>query len=107
MMPVRLDVALRARDAERARGLDDRAGVLEHVLDRGTELVRVDENDLVDTGPREAERLLAGLPNGDAVGEEADVGERDAPPGCERALHRVGVPRLDTDDLISGRRRFT
>ena len=37
-----------AGDRERAGGLDDRARVLEHVLDRGADLVGVDEQHLVD-----------------------------------------------------------
>ena len=98
LIPVLLDVALRAGDAERGRGLDDRARVLEDVLHRGAELVGVDEDHVVDVAAREPERLDPDLLDGDAVGEEADVGERDAASRAERALHRVRVLRLDADD---------
>ena len=43
-------------------------------------------------------RQLADLAHRDAVGEDADVIERDAPAGGERLVHRVGLERLDADD---------
>src|ERR1043166_4765919 len=51
-----------------------------------------------------AARLLprqpaAGLPHGDAVGEDADVIEFHPPPALERAVHGVGVLGLDADDF--------
>ena len=54
--------------------------VLEDVLDRRADLVGADEDDLVDDLAREAERLLADAPHGDAVGERADAVERDELP---------------------------
>ena len=44
------------------------------------------------------ERQLADLAHGDAVGEDADAVERDAPAGRERLVHRVRLVRLDADD---------
>ena len=40
---------------------------------------------------------LAHLAHGDAVGEDADVVERHAPARLQRAVHRVGLERLDAD----------
>ena len=93
-----LDVPLGTGHAERRRRLDDRACVLEHVLHRGAELVGVDEDHVVDMLAGEAERLDAHLLDGDAVGEEPDVRERDPAAGTQRSLHRVGIGRLDADD---------
>ena len=47
---------------------------------------------------RDRERPLAHLAHGHAVGEDADVVERDAAAGRERLVHRVGLERLDADD---------
>ena len=67
-----------AGDAHRARRLEDAAGVLEHVLDRGADRVGVDDDEVVDQRARQAERLLADQLDGGAVGEQADVGQLDA-----------------------------
>ena len=102
-----LDVALRAGDAERRRRLDDRARVLEDVLHRGAQLVGVDEDHLVDVAAGEPERLDADLLHGDAVGEEADVGERDRRPArSERSIAFASSGSTPTM-RISGRSRFT
>src|SRR5580765_6601425 len=54
---LRLHVLLDRRDAERARGFEHAAGVLEHVLDRGAGRVGVDDHVLVDELARQAEGL--------------------------------------------------
>ena len=97
-----------SRPRRRARrGLDDRARVLEDVLHRGADLVGVDEDHVVDVAAREPEGLDADLLDGDAVGEEADVGERDARPArSERSIAFASSGSTPTT-LISGRRRFT
>src|SRR6185312_6629770 len=61
--------------------LEDRTCVLEDVLDRGADLVRVQQQDLVNMGPAEPERLLANALHGNAVGKNAHALERDAPAG--------------------------
>ena len=73
-----LDVWLGPGDGQGARGLEDGARVLEHVLDGGAGRVGIDEDDLVDQVAAEAEGLLADLLDGDAVGEKADLVEPDA-----------------------------
>ena len=55
--PSRSTHALRAGDGERAGRLEDRARVLEHVLDRGADLVGVDQHHLVDQLLAQAEGL--------------------------------------------------
>src|SRR6185312_12944425 len=87
-----------ARHGERPGRLDDGASVLEHVLNRPADLVRADENDLVDALARDRERLLADAPDGDAVREYADALQDHASPGLQRLVHRRGVLGLDTDD---------
>ena len=71
LRPVPRDPRLHAGDRERAGRLEDRARVLEDVLERRADRVGVDENDLVDVLPDEAKRLLAHLLHRDAVGEQA------------------------------------
>ena len=92
------DVALDAGHGERAGRLGDRAVVLEDVLDRGADLVRVDQQHLVDVLLRQPEGLLADAAHGDAVGEDADALERHALAGAQRIVHARGVLRLDADD---------
>ncbi len=91
------DPALGAGERQRARGLEHRARVLEDVLDRGADLVGIDQHHLVDVLAREAQRLAADLAHGDAVGEQVHVRQRDAPARRERACHRVAVLGLDAD----------
>ena len=55
---------------------------------------------------REREGQLAHLAHGHAVGEDADVIERDAPAGPQRLVHRVGLERLDADDAHLGHERL-
>ena len=93
------DVALHPGDAQRAGGLEDRTGVGEHVLDRRTDLVGVDDHEVVDQFTGEPERLLADELDGGAVAEQPDVVERHPLPGGERTDHRVGVLDLDADHL--------
>ena len=80
--PMALAPRLDARDRERARRLEDRARVLEHVLDRRARGVGVDQHDVVDQLAADPERLLADLLHRDAVGEQADV--RELRPGGPR-----------------------
>ena len=84
-----LRVGLRARHRERAGRLENRARVLEHVLDRRAHLVGVAEHDLIDELAAEPERLLADLLDRHAVGEQPNVRELDAPAGGDRLRHRV------------------
>ena len=97
-----LGVALEAGHRERAGRLHHAAGVVEDVLDRGADLVVRDAHDLVDGTLRDPERLLADGAHRDAVGEDADVIEHDAPAGPQRLVHRVGLERLDADDADAG-----
>src|SRR5690606_14776083 len=93
-----LQPALQARDGERAGRLHDDAAVLENVLDRGADLVRLDEHDLVDDLAGHGEGVIADAPDGDAVREDADVLERDRRTVHERVVHARRVDGLDADD---------
>ncbi len=95
---VLLEPALQAGDAERARRFDHDATVLEDVLDRGADLVRAHEHDLVDDLARESERLVADATHRDSVRERADVVERDGFARVQRLRHARGLERLDADD---------
>ena len=71
-------VALEAGVGQRAGGLQDRAAVLENILDGGADFVVANDDHLVHILAAEPERLLAHLAHGHAVGEDADVVERYA-----------------------------
>src|SRR5690606_4675286 len=92
-----LDVPLQARDRERACRLHDHAAVLENILDRGADLVRLDEHDLVDDLLRDRERMVADPAHRDAVGEDADVIERDHVTPAQRVVHARRLDGLDAD----------
>jgi hypothetical protein len=87
--PMAIDKDLEPGDRQCAGRLENRARVLEDVLERRAAGVGVDADDLVDVSLREAERLLADLLHGDAVGKQADVRQDDASAGVERARHRA------------------
>src|SRR6185503_14090787 len=95
-------VTFHAGDGECARWLYDGADVLEDVLDRGTNLVGADQDDLVDDLARDAKRLVANATHGDAVGERADAIERDDAARAQRLVHARGFIRLDAHDLDAG-----
>ena len=77
--PRRATAALDARERQRARGLEHRARVLEDVLDRGADLVGVDEHHVVDVALARARSVSrAHLAHRDAVGEEVHVRQRHA-----------------------------
>ena len=95
-------IGLEAREADRARRLGDGAGILEDVLHRRADLVGRDGDDFVEQFAAEPERLLAGLPHRDAVGEEPDLIEHDALARRDGAGHGGGVFRLDADHLDLG-----
>ena len=67
-----VDPGLRAGDGG-PRGLEDRPRVLEHVLDRGADLVGVHEHHLVHQLAAQAEGLAPDFLDRDAVGEQPDV----------------------------------
>ena len=101
-----LDPRLHAGDGQRAGRLHHRAGVVEHVLDRGADLVVGHAQHFVHRLLHDRERALTDLAHGDAVGEDADVLELHAPAERQRAVHRVGLERLDADDLHVGTQRL-
>ena len=95
---VRLAPALDARDGQRARGLEDRARVLEHVLDRRACRVRVDAAPSRRRPARQPERFLPDLLDRHTVRKQPHVRQRHAAAGRERARHRVRIDRLHADD---------
>ena len=90
---------LQPGDGQRAGRLHDAARVVEDVLDRRADLVVGHAHHFVHRLLREREGVLADLADGDAVGEDAHVVEVHATAGGQRAVHRVGLERLDADDL--------
>ena len=92
-------VFLGAGDGQRAGRFEDRAGVLEDVLDRGADGVGVDQDHLVDVFLAQAEGFLADVLDRRAVGEQADLLEADALALGQRLRHGIGVDGLDADDL--------
>ena len=96
--PSRRDEFLDARHGKRTRRLDNRAGILEHVLDRGADLVRIQQQDLVDMRATEVVCLLSDTLHRHAIGEHSDPIETHTFPRLEGFVHAGGVFRLDTDD---------
>jgi hypothetical protein len=58
-------------DGQSAGRFEDRTGIVEDVLDGGTNLVVRDEDDLVDDALCQRESMEADLANGDAIREDA------------------------------------
>ena len=73
-----------AGHGESPRRLDDRTGVLEHILDGCTDLVRIHEHDLIHVLAREREAFLADALHGNAIGEYADALLKGARPLSEQ-----------------------
>jgi hypothetical protein len=94
-----LDVFLDAGHAEGAGRLEDRAGVLEDVLDGGADLVGVYEHHFIHRFAAQAEGLAAHAFHRDTVGKQPHLLEGDPFPGGEGLLHGGGVDRLHADDL--------
>src|ERR1700730_5371618 len=92
-------VFLEPGDRQRPGRLDDRARVLEHVLDRGADLVGAEQHDLVHVAATQRKGLLADAPHRHAVGENSHPLEGDAPARLERVVHAGGVLRFDADDF--------
>src|SRR6202021_2871706 len=92
-------VFLDTRHGEGAGRLDDRARVLEYILNGCTDLIRVDEHDLIHMLAGEREAFLADALHRNAVGKHTDALERHAPPHAQRFVHRCRVLGFDTDDL--------
>ena len=87
-------------------GSIDRARVVEDVLDGAARLVVGDADHLVHRLLRDRERPLPHLAHGDAVGKDAHVVEAHAAARLQRAVHRVGLERLDADHLHVGPQRL-
>jgi hypothetical protein len=102
LQPLALHVFLQAGDAQRPGGLGQYPGVVEHVLDRGTDLVRIDQYHLVDELARQAERFLAHLPDRGAVREDAHLVQHHAPTLAQRLVHRGRVRRFHPDHADLG-----
>ena len=97
VVPVRATHARMPGNRERAGRLEDRPRLVEHVLDRGADLVVRDADDLVHRRLHDRERDLADLAHRDAVSEDPDAVERDPPARGHRLEHRVRFERLDAD----------
>ncbi len=94
-----LDVFLDAGSGQRAGRFQNRARIFEHVLDGGADGIVVDHDHVVDIFLAELESILTDLLDGSAVGEQADLFQRDALAGFQRLRHGVGIDCLDADDL--------
>src|SRR6186713_2668533 len=77
------DVLLDAGDGKRSGGLDNRACVLEHILDGRADLVSVNEQYLIDVRTTESERLFADPLDRNAVGENTNTIQRHSLAGTQ------------------------
>jgi hypothetical protein len=101
-----LGVGLQSRERQRSRGFGDRAQIIEDVLDRRAHGVGIHGDDFVEQVAAEAERLRSRLANGDAVGEQSDLVQRDHATTRERRRHRSGICRFHPDHLDRGVQEF-
>src|SRR3569623_1457978 len=106
LYPRALDVALHARDRQRAGRLGDGARVVEDVFDGGADLVGADQYHLVHALARNAKRLFADLPHGHAVGEDAHLIQPHTLLALQRAIQGRRIIGLDADDLHLGIQRL-
>jgi hypothetical protein len=104
---VALGVFLGAGQRQRAGGLEDRAGVLEDVLDGGADGVVVHHDHLVHVFLAQAEGFLADQLDRRAVGEEADGVELDALAAASDWVMASESTVCTPITLISGRTRLT
>ena len=79
----------RAGDGQRPGGLENGAGIFEHVLDRRAHRIGVDADDFIDQRAAQAKGFTAHLFHCDAVSEQADLSQLDAATGLDRLVHRV------------------
>ncbi len=93
------DVFLEPRDRQRAGRLRDHPRVVEDILHRRTDLVDRGQHHVVDKFADETEWLSADLRHGDAVGEDADLLERNQLIAFQRPGHGRRVFRFDADHL--------
>ncbi len=89
-----------------ARGLDDGAGVDEHVFDGGAHRIGVDHHVVVHPLLGQLEGFLSHGFHGGAIGKEAHVGQGDALMGLHRLPHGVGVAGLHANHLHLGAHRL-
>ncbi len=75
------DEFLDACDRERSGRLDNRARILEHVLNGGADLIRIQKQDLIDILAAQRQCLFADPLHGDAVREDTNLVERHAAAG--------------------------
>src|SRR3569832_572494 len=106
LYPRALDVALHARDRQRAGRRGDGARVVEDIFDGGADLVCADQYHVVHALTRDAKRLFADLPHGHAVGEDAHLIQHHALLALQRAIQGRRIIGLDADDLHLGIERL-
>ena len=92
------DVPLQSGHGERTGRFGDRAGVLEDVPDRCTDLIGGDKHDLVDAFARNPEGLLPHLLDRHAIGKDPNALQDHPLAGREGRMQRWRIMRLDTDD---------
>ena len=99
-------ILLDRRHTQRARRLEDAAGVFKHILDRGADRIGVDDDEVIDQRLRDPESLLADPFDGRAVREQADITQQHAFARPHRAQHRIRIAGLHADHLDLGSYRL-
>ena len=97
--PVDLTVQLGTRHSHRPRGLQDGSGLVEDILDRRADLIRLDRHDPVHELLAQVEAHVTNLPHRHAVGEPVHLVQPADLTVVEGLQHGVGTLGLDADDL--------
>ncbi len=86
-------------NGQRTGRLEDRAGILKHVLDGCTHGIGVDEHDFIHIFFADAQRFFPGQLDRRAVCEQTDVSELHTLSGFERTIHGIRIGGLHADDF--------
>ena len=97
-----LHVALKSGDAQCTGRFGNGAGIVEDILDRGTDLIGVDQDHLIHALSGDAERLFTDLPHRDTIGEYAHLIQQHPLVALHGALQGRRVFRFHADDLDLG-----
>ena len=92
-------VVLQACNSQGSCGFENGAGVLEHVLDRGTDRIGINTNHPVHEPLRQSESVFPHLTNRNSIGEQPNLLQLNSFSLFEGATHGIGIHGLHTDNF--------